>query len=128
MENRVSSQERNQDARRKIMLGGLIVKMGLDEETSSVILGILDEARERLLEDDSLRTYWHMRGARIFENDDIVTAGVYRREKVSRLWSGQQQRRRQSPKLQRFELIPHRAAAPYAFDAGHDMQKYVCKL
>jgi hypothetical protein len=69
MQNRFSTKERNNDARRKIMLGGLVVKMGLDEETSSVILGILDEARERLLEDQSLRTYWHMRGARIFEQD-----------------------------------------------------------
>jgi len=63
--------ERNEDARRKILLGGLIIKAGLDEYSSSVLLGMLDEAKERTLEEggSSLLTYWHMRGSRIFEND-----------------------------------------------------------
>lgn len=69
MQNRVKQLERNNDVRRKITLGGLIIKSGLDEETASVILGLLDEAQERLLEDQTLRTYWHMRGARLFEKD-----------------------------------------------------------
>ena len=70
MQNRVKTLERNSDVRRKISLGGLIIKSGLDEETASVILGLLDEAQERLLEDTSLRSYWHMRGARLFEQDE----------------------------------------------------------
>ena len=71
LQSQESKFKRNEDARRKIALGGLIVKAGLDDETTAVILGLLDEAKEKLLEKDgsSLRTYWRMRGARIFEND-----------------------------------------------------------
>ena len=67
--------ERNEDARRKIALGGLIIKAGLDEESTAALLGLLDEARERLLEDQTLRTYWRMRGAKIFEEDQKLKKG-----------------------------------------------------
>lgn len=40
--------ERKAETRAKIMLGGLVVKAGLAEEDSAVILGILVEAAEAL--------------------------------------------------------------------------------
>ncbi len=36
--------DRKADARRKIQLGGLIIKAGLDEEPAAVLLGLLLEA------------------------------------------------------------------------------------
>jgi Conjugal transfer protein TraD len=44
--------ERKADTRAKIMLGGLVVKAGLAEEDSAVILGILVEAAEALAGSD----------------------------------------------------------------------------
>lgn len=61
--------ERKEDARRKIALGGLIIKAGLDDESSAVLLGLLLDAKDRLLETEGTRTYWHMLGARAFEQD-----------------------------------------------------------
>jgi hypothetical protein len=46
--NRERERLRKADTRRKIQLGGLIVKAGLAEEPSSVILGLLCDARSRL--------------------------------------------------------------------------------
>lgn len=40
--------ERRQDTRRKIQLGGLIVKAGLADEEPAVILGLLTAARRVL--------------------------------------------------------------------------------
>lgn len=40
--------ERKADTRAKIMLGGLVVKAGLADEDSAVILGILVQAAEAL--------------------------------------------------------------------------------
>ena len=40
--------DRKADARRKIQLGGLIMKAGLDEEPAAVLLGLLLEAAETL--------------------------------------------------------------------------------
>jgi Conjugal transfer protein TraD len=40
--------ERKADTRAKIMLGGLVVKAGLGEEESAVILGILTLAADEL--------------------------------------------------------------------------------
>lgn len=42
------SNERRQDAREKIQLGGLVVKAGLRRTDKAVILGILKEAAARL--------------------------------------------------------------------------------
>jgi hypothetical protein len=44
--------ERKADTRAKIMLGGLVVKAGLADEDSAVILGILVQAAEALAGDD----------------------------------------------------------------------------
>ena len=44
--------ERKADTRAKIMLGGLVVKAGLAEEDSAVILGILTLATEALAAPD----------------------------------------------------------------------------
>ena len=40
--------DRKADTRRKIQLGGLIVKAGLDEEPAAVLLGLLLEAAKTL--------------------------------------------------------------------------------
>lgn len=45
---RLKQQERKSQTRQKISLGGLIVKAGLQEETSATLLGILLQAKERL--------------------------------------------------------------------------------
>lgn len=39
---------RKADTRRKIQLGGLIVKAGLEEESSSVLLGLLFDAKNKM--------------------------------------------------------------------------------
>lgn len=41
-------EERRRDTRRKIQLGGLIVKAGLADVPSNVLLGLLIEGRERI--------------------------------------------------------------------------------
>jgi hypothetical protein len=45
---RVADAERRLDTRRKIQLGGLVIKAGLDSEESAVILGILTAAKRVL--------------------------------------------------------------------------------
>lgn len=40
-------EERRDDARRKIQLGGLIIKAGLEDLPANVLLGLLIEGRER---------------------------------------------------------------------------------
>ncbi|CAM4458387.1 MAG: hypothetical protein LEGION0398_MBIBDBAK_00848 [Legionellaceae bacterium] len=60
---------RQVDTRRKIELGGLIVKAKLDEESSSVILGLLMEAKEKLhdVNGEKFRQQWQIKGQREFE-------------------------------------------------------------
>jgi Conjugal transfer protein TraD len=45
---RVTDAERRRDTRRKIQLGGLIIKAGLTDEEPAVILGLLTAARRAL--------------------------------------------------------------------------------
>lgn len=45
---RVADLERRQDTRRKIQLGGLVIKAGLADEEPAVILGLLAAARRVL--------------------------------------------------------------------------------
>lgn len=45
---RVVDFERRQDTRRKIQLGGLVIKAGLADEEPAVILGLLTAARRVL--------------------------------------------------------------------------------
>ncbi len=40
--------ERKTDTRRKIQLGGLVIKAGLESETTAIILGLLLDAAENL--------------------------------------------------------------------------------
>lgn len=61
---RMKNLERKQDTRRKIQLGGLIKKAGIDGETTAVIYGLLMEASEKLLSDeaDHYRKDWRIKG------------------------------------------------------------------
>jgi hypothetical protein len=56
--------ERKQDTRRKIQLGGLVIKAQLEEETTATILGILLEAAEKLqcASSEKWRREWKIRG------------------------------------------------------------------
>ena len=45
---RVADTERRQDTRRKIQLGGLVIKAGLADEEPAVILGLLTAAQRVL--------------------------------------------------------------------------------
>jgi hypothetical protein len=56
--------ERKQDTRRKIQLGGLIKKAGLDGESTAVLFGLLLEAVELLQERDaeSVKSRWRLKG------------------------------------------------------------------
>ena len=57
--------DRKADARRKIQLGGLIVKAGLDEEPAAVLLGLLLDAAGRLAGPggEAARERWQRAGA-----------------------------------------------------------------
>ena len=61
---RASEQARKADTRSKIMLGGLVRKAGLGDESEDVLLGILLEAAERLGTDGGAleRARWSDRG------------------------------------------------------------------
>ena len=52
---RMRNLERKQDTRRKIQLGGLVKKAGLDGEATAVIFGLLLEAKQKLDEGDSVK-------------------------------------------------------------------------
>lgn len=67
----MQSLERKKDTRRKIELGGLIRKAGLDTETTAVLYGALLEIVERLQSDDGnqQRTIWRTRGDLAFRDE-----------------------------------------------------------
>lgn len=67
--NRERERLRKADTRRKIQLGGLIVKAGLDEEPSSVILGLLCDARGRLPNE---KERWQDLGDKEFQNGQNI--------------------------------------------------------
>jgi|688.fasta_scaffold308307_1 hypothetical protein len=60
---REREQLRKADTRHKIQLGGLIIKAGLDQESSSILLGLLCDAKERL---SAERDRWRMIGDKEF--------------------------------------------------------------
>ena len=68
---RLRTHERAQETRRKIQLGGLIVKAGLDSEPSAVLLGLLLEAAEKLTtaKADKVRGHWRTLGDLAFTQD-----------------------------------------------------------
>ena len=74
--------ERKADTRAKIMLGGLVVKAGLAEEDSAVILGILVEAAEALAGTDGevARRRFRRAGDQAFSNS---SAGSYSRNNAA---------------------------------------------
>ncbi len=57
-------QQRKQETRRKIQLGGLIVKAGLQDESTAVLYGLLLEAAELLESSNASKTRqrWHISG------------------------------------------------------------------
>jgi tRNA C32,U32 (ribose-2'-O)-methylase TrmJ len=68
---RIKSLERKKDTRRKIELGGLIKKAGLDEEATAVLYGLLLEAKEKIegKDKDYLRKGWRLRGDLAFTRE-----------------------------------------------------------
>lgn len=64
-------QLRKADVRRKIQLGGLVVKAELGDEPAALLLGLLLEANEKLKskEGDQYRNGWIKHGDDAFEED-----------------------------------------------------------
>lgn len=67
------AQERKSDTRRKIELGGLVVKAGLAGESKGVVLGILLAAGKRLALDGE-REYFERIGNERFAKDRCGSA------------------------------------------------------
>lgn len=59
---------RKEDTRRKIELGGLVIKAGLDQEDKAVLLGMLIDAFEQLQGEagNRLRAQWKRAGTDAF--------------------------------------------------------------
>ena len=60
---------RKADTRRKIQLGGLVIKAGLADEESNVLLGLLLEAKSKLADDalgEQQRQRWAHAGGAAF--------------------------------------------------------------
>ena len=70
------TKDRKRDAHEKIQLGGLIVKAGLRFEDRAVLLGLLDEARNALT-DDQTRERYRRRGKALFEHDSKTARGEF---------------------------------------------------
>jgi hypothetical protein len=68
---RVTDAERRRDTRRKIQLGGLIIKAGLAAEEPAVILGLLTAARRALNGQQAAasRQRWKDLGNQAFDNN-----------------------------------------------------------
>lgn len=64
MESRMRTLERKQDTRRKIQLGGLVKKAGLDKMPTAELLGLLIEASEFLQDEnsESIKSRWRLKG------------------------------------------------------------------
>jgi hypothetical protein len=60
---------RRVDTRRKIQLGGLIVKAALEEESAALLLGVLLETKEKLAgsHSEQHRKQWQSKGQQDFE-------------------------------------------------------------
>ncbi len=67
-----SQQARKEDARKKIMLGGLFVKAGLDHfhpHDPATLYGILLDAKNRMQDDPLLAGKWHTLGQELMKKD-----------------------------------------------------------
>ncbi|WP_454781681.1 conjugal transfer protein TraD [Legionella sp. WA2022007384] len=60
--------KRRADTRRKIELGGLVIKSGIDGFNKSVILGALDYSLSLLEEDESYNSLFEIKGNNLFLN------------------------------------------------------------
>ncbi len=58
--------KRRSDTRRKIELGGLVIKAGMDGFNKSFILGALDYAVELIGKDEVYRVLFEARGEKLF--------------------------------------------------------------
>ena len=63
-EERMKTLERKLDTRRKIQLGGLVKKAGLDDIPTATLLGLLLEAAELLdsEESEAIKNRWRLKG------------------------------------------------------------------
>lgn len=71
---RAKKMERAEDTRRKIQLGGLVVKAGLDDLASNEMLGALLEIKDLIEGPESERNLrrFMRRGRAVFEEDERV--------------------------------------------------------
>lgn len=68
MKQRLSELERKKDTRKKILLGGLMIKAGFGDEEAVIIYGLLLEAFETLHQDnESVRSRWKLKGEVAFK-------------------------------------------------------------
>lgn len=69
MQQVIKTADRKKDAREKIQLGGLIAKAGLRYEKRALLLGLLIDARDRILINPAERERLMAIGIRAFGND-----------------------------------------------------------
>jgi hypothetical protein len=64
----LSELDRKENTRKKIQLGGLIIKAGLDDEKAATLYGLLLEAKETLSQGgESIRAKWQLKGEIAFK-------------------------------------------------------------
>ena len=69
-----SQQARKEDARKKIMLGGLFVKAELDHfhpHDPATLYGMLLEAKNRMQDDPTLTNKWRTLGQELMKKDTL---------------------------------------------------------
>ena len=64
--------KRRADTRRKIELGGLVIKAGMDGFNKSIILGAMSYATELIRQDESNKTLLESRGDVLFLKQDVI--------------------------------------------------------
>jgi hypothetical protein len=69
----MKSHERKSDTRRKIQLGGLVIKAGLEGETTATLLGVLLDAAEKLNSKsaDKIRSDFKIKGDIALTNEQV---------------------------------------------------------
>jgi hypothetical protein len=70
----LSQQARKEDARKKIILGGLFVKAELDHflpDDQAILYGILLDAKTRMQADPTLTNKWRALGQELMKQDTI---------------------------------------------------------
>ena len=68
---RMRNLERKEDTRRKIQLGGLVKKAGLENESTAVLYGLLLDAVEKLQTEaaEKFRSEWKIKGELAFTRE-----------------------------------------------------------